>query len=250
MMPVEAISSLMTRAMPTEDRTMRRRKTMTEQEWNASSDSYAMLEACRMFVLSRPRKARFFAVTCCRRIRHLLVDERSRTAVEVVARYAEGVATDVDLQAAETIAAAAHDDAFRRSGKLRASGEWAVQFAACSQNAFFVATRAAEFAFIAVGERVSIGPEHAAQSDLIRCMFGPLPFRSIEIDPAWLTRNSGAVVKVAQKIYDEEAFDKMPILAEALEEASCTNLEMLAHCRQSSEHVRGCWVLDLLLGKE
>lgn len=88
------------------------------------------------------------------------------------------------------------------------------------------------------------------QSDLLRCIFGPLPFRTIEIDPGWLKRNNGAVVRVAQKIYDKDEFDQMPILVEALEEASCTNVEILAHCRQSTEHVRGCWVLDLLLGKQ
>ena len=225
------------------------RHSMSEQEWDASRDSYAMLEACRMFVLARPRKARLFAVACCRRIRHLMADERSRTAVDVAARYADGLASDQELQAAEIAATAAHDDAFRRKGKVRASGEWAAQFAACSQNPLFVATRAANFAFVAAGDGLRGGPEHAAQSELVRCIFGPLPFRTVEIDPTWLTQNHAAVVNVAKKIYDDTAFDQMPVLAEALEQAGCTSLAMLTHCRQSTEHVRGCWVPDLLLGK-
>jgi hypothetical protein len=58
------------------------------------------------------------------------------------------------------------------------------------------------------------------------------------------------VVKVAQAIYDERAFDRMSILADALEEAGCTDQDILAHCRSGGDHVRGCWVVDLVLGKE
>ena len=62
--------------------------------------------------------------------------------------------------------------------------------------------------------------------------------------------NGGCVVKVAAAIYDERAFDRMPILADALEDAGCDNADILNHCREPGEHVRGCWVLDLLLGKK
>ena len=66
--------------------------------------------------------------------------------------------------------------------------------------------------------------------------------------------NSGADrapnAKLAQGIYDDRAFDRLPVLADALEEAGCTNAEILAHCREPGPHVRGCWALDLLLGKE
>jgi hypothetical protein len=67
----------------------------------------------------------------------------------------------------------------------------------------------------------------------------------------WLTRNDGRVVKIAQTIYDERRFEDMPKLADALKEAGCTNEEILAHCREEpAVHVRGCWVVDLLLGKK
>lgn len=72
-------------------------------------------------------------------------------------------------------------------------------------------------------------------------------FRSVTINSAWLAWNEGTVRKVAQAIYDERAFDRMPILADALEEAGCTNTDILAHCRQPGEHVRGCWVVDIIL---
>ena len=58
------------------------------------------------------------------------------------------------------------------------------------------------------------------------------------------------MVQIAQAIYDDRAFDRMPILADALEDAGCMDQTILNHCRQSGEHVRGCWVVDLLLGKE
>jgi len=81
---------------------------------------------------------------------------------------------------------------------------------------------------------------------LIRCFFGN-PFRPIHVDPSWLT---STVVALSQTIYEEHAFHIMPILADALEDAGCTNAEILGHCRGSGPHARGCWVLDLLLRKE
>jgi hypothetical protein len=86
-------------------------------------------------------------------------------------------------------------------------------------------------------------------ADLVREVFGN-PFRSPGIAPAWLLWNDGTVTKLAHSIYDEGAFDQMPILADALEEAGCTDAAVLDHCRGSAGHFRGCWVVDLLLRKE
>jgi hypothetical protein len=90
---------------------------------------------------------------------------------------------------------------------------------------------------------------HAGQYNVVHDLFGPLPFRPVAINPAWLAWNDGTVQKIAQAIYDERDFDRMPILADALEEAGCTNQDILDHCRSGGEHVRGCWVIDLVLGK-
>ncbi|MBL8796949.1 MAG: hypothetical protein JNM56_23815 [Planctomycetia bacterium] len=79
----------------------------------------------------------------------------------------------------------------------------------------------------------------------MRCIFGN-PFRRDTVNPAWFT---STVVSLAQAIYDERAFDRLPILADALEDAGCTNADMLKHSREPGEHVRGCWCVDLLLGK-
>jgi hypothetical protein len=67
---------------------------------------------------------------------------------------------------------------------------------------------------------------------------------------AWLAWEGGTVAKMARAIYEERTFDRLPILADALEEAGCENEEILNHCRRPSEHLRGCWALDLILGKE
>jgi hypothetical protein len=83
------------------------------------------------------------------------------------------------------------------------------------------------------------------QAESLRDIFGN-PFRLATLDRSWLT---STVTSLAQAIYDDRAFDRLPILADALEDAGCTDQDILAHCRGGGEHVRGCWVVDLLLGK-
>jgi hypothetical protein len=83
---------------------------------------------------------------------------------------------------------------------------------------------------------------------LLHDLFGPLPFRAVRIDPAWLT---AAVMALAKSMVAEGRFEDMPILADALDEAGCTNQEILQHLsRPGHVHVRGCWLLDLILAKE
>ena len=84
--------------------------------------------------------------------------------------------------------------------------------------------------------------EHAR---VLRCIFGN-PFRPATLDRAWRTPTA---VALARGIYDDRAFDRLPILADALQDAGCDNEEVLNHCRGPGPHVRGCWVVDLILGK-
>jgi hypothetical protein len=84
---------------------------------------------------------------------------------------------------------------------------------------------------------------------LLRDVFGN-PFHPASIDPAILTWNHGTVPGIARHIYDERAFGDLPILADALEDAGCTDADILGHCRAGGEHVRGCWVVELILGKK
>jgi hypothetical protein len=93
---------------------------------------------------------------------------------------------------------------------------------------------------------ISAAVEVAKQVSLLRDIFGN-PFRPVTIDPSWLTPT---VISLAQAIYNDQAFDRLPILADALEDAGCDQAELLAHCRGPGPHVRGCFVVDALLAKE
>lgn len=222
---------------------------MTQAEWIASIDSYAMLKPHRGLILRHRRKGRLFAVACCRRIWHLLEDPRSRVAVEVAGRYAEGMATLEELHAAEKAAEAAYREAFRLKGKTGTAAECAAQFAAFP-GAWFAATRASNFAYVAAGGGLAgSGPERAAQANLLRCIFGPFPFAPANLKADIPKCDDDIVASLAQKIYDFNAFDRMPELAQALEQAGYVDSDTLSHCRGPEPHVRGCWVIDLLLGK-
>jgi hypothetical protein len=102
--------------------------------------------------------------------------------------------------------------------------------------------------------RTQFGPERGGAEpnllpylSLLHDIFGPLPFRDVAVAAEWLTSD---VLALARGVYDEKAFDRMPILADALQDAGCDNAEALDHCRAANwEHVRGCWVIDLLLGR-
>jgi hypothetical protein len=98
--------------------------------------------------------------------------------------------------------------------------------------------------------------EQGRQAVLLRDLFGPLPFRPVPIDPAWLSWDGGLVVRLAEAAYEHRTLPagtldlaRLSVLADALEEAGCTDADILAHCRQPAQHVRGCWVVDALLGK-
>jgi len=91
---------------------------------------------------------------------------------------------------------------------------------------------------------------------LLRDIFGPLPFRAVFVDPAWLIWNDGTVKKLAQAAYEERSLPegtldnaRLAILADALEESGFANADFLAHLRGPGPHVRGCHVLDAILGK-
>ncbi|HYV39293.1 MAG TPA: hypothetical protein VE988_26630 [Gemmataceae bacterium] len=85
---------------------------------------------------------------------------------------------------------------------------------------------------------------------MLRCIFSN-PFRQVPIaGRSLLAWNDSTIPKLAQAIYEAQAFDRLPVLADALEEAGCQDEDMLNHCRRPGVHVKGCWVFDLVLGKE
>jgi hypothetical protein len=88
--------------------------------------------------------------------------------------------------------------------------------------------------------------ERLAQATLLRDIFGN-PFRPVAFSPQWRTDTA---VALARQLYESRDFGAMPILADALQDAGCDSADVLGHCRGEGPHVRGCWVVDLVLGKE
>ncbi|QJW95875.1 hypothetical protein [Frigoriglobus tundricola] len=86
----------------------------------------------------------------------------------------------------------------------------------------------------------------AVQVQLLCCLVGN-PFRPAVFSPEWRT---GTALTLASQMYDSRDFSAMPILADALQDTGCDSASILDHCRGSGPHVRGCWVVDLVLGKE
>jgi hypothetical protein len=217
---------------------------MTEAEWLVCTDPKPMLE----FLGERgsPRKLRLFAVACCRRAWHLLVDEGSRRAAEVAERFADGTASFDELWAV-------HQDAWEFSLHVVHNDPSYFDLDDCTLNAADIPAWAAEEdpepLRAAVSAQRALGSAEAvAQAALLRCIFGN-PFRTVVLDPALLAWQDGTVANIAQGVYDDRAFDRLPILADALEDAGCTDASLLNHLRSAVSHVRGCWVLDLLMGK-
>ena len=217
------------------------------------------------------RKLRLWACAVCRRIWHLLPDERSRRAVEVLEQLADGLATEKERAAAFTAAKAATASFNRDKGGMEevhnwaaSAAEWAVDedLTVDAENLSFLAAAAVRRHAAVTGppeERAMVtdnregGPfavaaEEAAdlaQANLLREVFGN-PFRPVKVKPAWLT---DTVLALAKQMYESREFSAMPILADALQDAGCDNDDVLAHCRDTgATHVRGCWVVDLLLG--
>lgn len=236
---------------------------MTEVEWLACDDPEPMFQFLKGKVSDR--KLRLFACSCCRKIWHLLTDERCRRAVTVAEEFADGTASFERLCISHEEATAAAQAALEATIHLNdETNEYppsAVRYA-CDDLRFWDMHHAAgvcaadtELATcVAIDIKGYDGPNpriasRIVQLLLLRDIFGN-PFRPVTVSPAWLAWNHGTVPKLAQAIYDERRFADMPILADALEEAGCTSADILAHCRQPAEHVRGCWVVDLLLGKE
>jgi hypothetical protein len=227
---------------------------MDDSQWQTEWDPSRLLKHFHRHRL--PRKRRLFATACCRRIWDQMADDRSRRAVEVAEAFADGCASRVELQNAYREARQATveaDISVVRQPILQRDVHWQ-RFEAAQAAALASATRNTTVTFISAAHALpmrdlkQLQNEFRRQSDLIRDILGN-PFRPMVVKPAWLSWNHGTVPAIARHIYDDRAFHDLPILADALEDAGCTNADLLDHCRGPCPHVRGCWAVDLLLGK-
>jgi hypothetical protein len=251
-----------------------RTATMTEEEWLKCTDPQAILRFLRG--KTSDRKLRLFAVACHKRVWHLLSDKHDcRKTIEFAERLADGLASTNELHghawgkqesvswvvlykawdAAENAldfgAGTAREAVLRMDPEKCKERENAFNAAWVNHRlgeAMRIADAAMPIEWVAKGKSAWT-EERASQCKVLREVFGN-PFRSPAIDSAWLAWNGGTVPKIAQPIYDDWAFDRLPVLADALEGAGCTDADLLGHCRGSGPHVRGCWAVDLVLGRE
>ena len=236
---------------------------MDEVEWLSGHDPQAMLTHLEGKVSDR--RLRLFACACARRFWPELGDRRARAAVEVGERYADGLAGEHDLRTAREQAELAQQDAplfeaYAYAAALAATEEEALEAArAVARAARQQAGRDEAYAGVpGFDERQTytegVAAESRSQCDLMRTFFGN-PFRPVRIDPSWLSWNDHAIPKMARVIYDNNQFEDLPYLADALMDAGCTDELLLRSCRtpgrsvgQGGRYGRGFWAIDALLG--
>jgi hypothetical protein len=245
---------------------------MTEEQWLSTRNPGWMVQFVSESGQGHERRLRLFACACVRRIWHLVLDERSRAAVNAAELYAEGDIEEGRLEVAQWAAEKALRGSVvvRHAATLVAAGvgengaRIAVQQAArAAYGVTMPAIQGTGYARNVVRNTAgavwraspkwaaphNVEEEHRVQANLLREYVGPLAFRSVTLYPDQLAWGGGSVPAMAMTIHEEGAFHLMPVVGDALEEAGCTDAHVLTHCRQPGEHVRGCWVVDLILGK-
>jgi hypothetical protein len=245
---------------------------MTESDWLTSIDPQGMLSFLAANGRGSGRKFRLFAVSCCRRVTECLTEE-TRTLVEVAEQVAEGMVDDRERKKLRAEAMRAHWRPDQSTAHARGPAKAAV-FWALAKRPSEAAIHAAHYAVVPAGRFAArrgewpvisdsqarmahwdamMFQEGCVQAALLRDIFGLLPFRlPPPLDLAVLGWNDGCVERLATSMYLEGDFSaqRMGVLADALEEAGVSDPALLEHLRGPAGHVRGCWVVDLLTGKE
>ena len=219
---------------------------MTEAEW------FYELQSLRF--PTSDRKALLFAVACCRRASHVTIDPRHLTAIEAAEQLADGAFTEEALGTAirpiielwRVLPPATQvewDPEHYMTGATRhLTPEGAVDDASFAARALARTAGVARSSGWTAARYVEGLAQRVLIQDIVRKGPQALPFNS-----AWRTSTA---VAIACGMYDSRDFSPMPILAYALQDAGCENDDILDHCRGPGPHVRGCWVVDLVLGKE
>lgn len=242
---------------------------MNEHEWVIATDPAAMLDF--LDGKTSERKLRLFACACVRRhwdrlrfhagrVEVIAAHHHpARQAVETAERYADGEASDADLENARQHAEMGWPNA-SPFDQLANQAAWA----ATLEPAMEAARQAREFARLqAVRDAAYEVPpgwseqQHNAaesarecgqQAELVREIFGN-PFRKALIDPNWLRCNSGAADAILRMVVEDQRYAELPYLADALMDAGCEVESLLRHLREPRGHVRGCWAIDALMGR-
>ncbi len=234
---------------------------MTEDEWLAATSPKMMVKRLVDLARMSERRLRLFACACCRRVLSQDSDARARRLVETAEQMANGVSTPADVDAARLAAVRLRDRSTEDvalcislvSGHFVGIGcwRWAAYYAG-KRAAVGKAEPASTAAFLRIASA-----EEVAQAATLRDVIGN-PFRPAPVvDPAWLAWRDGVVRELARVAYEERRMPegtlvpaRLVALADALERAGCREAELLGHLREPGPHVRGCWAVDLLLGRD
>ena len=230
----------------------------TEADWLSCPNPSPLLDFLNQNNGASRRKFFLAGAACVRRVWRLLERPESRAAVEAAERYADDHITREELRDISLAAAVyqqwpdtdPHFYAALATGRLRhdirqnhGNAEETMYAVKDVPKAVAAITGSAEYSD---GWEAARQAEMRVLSDLYRCVLGN-PFRPVNFSPEWRTDTA---VSLARAMYESREFGAMPILADALQDAGCAEPAILDHCRASGEHVRGCWVADLVLGKE
>jgi hypothetical protein len=196
-----------------------------------------------------PRQFFLAAAAWAGQVEEFMTAKRFISLVELVEGFADGLITEAELTQASAIANTRYRQFLdlQREGlspaaaNRRLAADTAAVHAASPRDGWIAAINSLK---AAGGVDRKLFPL-VRQVPVLHDIFGN-PFRPVTVDPAWRTATA---VALAQSMYTARDFAAMPVLADALEEAGCTHPDVLAHCRGPGPHVRGCWVVDLVLGK-
>jgi hypothetical protein len=233
-------------------------------DWIEGQSVVPLLQAVERVI--GPRRTRLLSVAFCERVAHLLPHDSFHGWLALARRYADRQARQAELAVAHAAIERAYDRGCQRWKTLRdratTSALRALRWATHPTQryyAHYAANDAAEAAgFLANADttdpdaylerRLLEHPaECAAQLRIVRDILG----RRGEVPTSglagWRAWKGGQVTRLARVIYEDGSFEEMPVLGDALEDAGCTEAVYLDHCRVPAFHVRGCWLLDLLL---
>jgi hypothetical protein len=224
---------------------------MTEKDW-VSAYNLIGLDLSRL-APKQFRKWRLFGVACCRRAMAVTPDERLESLAVGAEQFADGLLTWEEVKEIRRVLPLMRREFGRKPiilGRgMLATLEGLSLATSKTHTATLGAARAVQAAFWTADANFGAvcHQEEMEQVPLLRDIFGN-PFRPVTFSPSWRTDTA---VALARTMYESRDFSAMPILADALQDAGCDNEDILAHCRDAQQiHVRGCWVVDLVLGKE
>jgi hypothetical protein len=220
---------------------------MTEAEWLACEDPIPMIEHVRQTIRvgrAEGRKNYLLAVACCRLVWELIEDERLRRGVLWAEAFADDTTDPNEWHDIVSGVHYAYQGVYSSTGgglHQRFNGEHAIALAV-SRLMQKVPSYATADVLVASTNSEGFNP---AGATLLREVFGN-PFRTTAFSASWRTDTA---VTLARTMYESREFSAMPILADALQDAGCDSEDILNYCRGEGPHVRGCWVVDLVLGK-